>query len=214
MMWRRLKALAADLGGVAMTEFALGLPFMVMLGTLGIEYTHYIVIKKRVSEIAAQIADNASRMGDVSVLTNKPVSEAEINDLFVARRCKQAIGWICGRTAALSCPAWSRIARAGNGYIGSALSEPKKIHASSYGVEGDGANGTAFQGMGCPGTKITATKGSAVMYVEIAYSYRPIIGVMPISRNDIVEVAAYNIWEMRDLSQVYSSPRVAASTCS
>ena len=89
-----------------------------------------------------------------------------------------------------------------------------KIHASSYGVEGDGANGTAFQGMGRLGTKITATKGSGVMYVEIAYSYRPIIGVAPISLNDIVEVAAYNIWEMRDLSQVYSSPRVAASTCS
>jgi len=89
-----------------------------------------------------------------------------------------------------------------------------KIHGSSYGVEGDDANGTAFQGMGRLGTKITATKGSGVMYVEIAYSYRPIIGVAPISLNDIVEVAAYNIWEMRDLSQVYSSPGVAASTCS
>ncbi len=199
--------------GVAMTEFALALPVFVMLGTLGIEYTNYVVTKKRISEIAAQIADNASRMGDVSVLTNKPVSEAEINDLFVGASLQ------AGTHMALETKSriiLSSLERNGDGgqWIHWQRCFGAKSHPSSYGVQGDGASGTSFTGMGRPGTKVTAAQGTAVMFVEIAYSYTPIIGILPTSLNDITEVATYNVRDLRDLSQVYPSTGVTTSSCS
>lgn len=195
-----------------MTEFALCLPFVVMLGTLGIEYTRYIVVKKRVSDMAAQIADNASRMGNASVLTNKPVSEAEINDLFVGATLEAG--------DQMDLPHKSRIILSSlevNGDNGQWIHWQRcfgsKSYASHYGVEGDGQSGTAFEGMGRTGSKIMAVRGSAVMFVEMAYSYTPVIGLLPVSMQDIVEVSAFNVRDSRDLSQVYPVTGITRSAC-
>ncbi|BBD96540.1 pilus assembly protein [Sphingobium amiense] len=211
-MARRRFSLLRSISGIAMTEFALCLPFVVMLGTLGIEYTRYVVIKKRVSDMAAQIADNASRMGNASVLTNKPVSEAEINDLFVGATLEAG--------DAMDLPHKSRIilssleVNADNGqWIHWQRCFGSKNYPSSYGVQGDGQSGTGFAGMGRTGNKITAVKGSAVMFVEMAYSYTPVIGLLPVAMQDIVEVSAYNVRDSRDLTQVYPVTGVTASTC-
>ena len=199
-------------GGIAMTEFALILPILVLLGSLGIEYTNYVVTKKRISEIAAQVADNASRMGDVSVLTNKPVSEAEINDLFVGATLQGGDHLALATNGRIIL---SSLERNGDGgqWIHWQRCFGAKAHPSSYGVEGDGASGTAFDGMGRTGSKVTAAQGTAVMFVEIAYSYTPVIGILPITLNDITEVATYNVRDLRDLSQVYPSAGVTASNC-
>lgn len=208
-----LRALRDHAGGIAMTEFALVLPIFVLLGTLGIEYTNYIVTKKRISEIAAQVADNASRMGDVSVLTNKPVSEAEINDLFVGAALQGGDHLALASRGRIILSSLERNSDGGQ-WIHWQRCFGAKEHPSTYGVEGAGATGTAFAGMGRAGTEVTAGQGTAVMFVEIAYGYTPIIGILPISLDDIVEVATYNVRDLRDLSQVYPSAGVAASSCS
>lgn len=211
-MARRRFSVLRSISGVAMTEFALCLPFVVMLGTLGIEYTRYVVIKKRVSDMAAQIADNASRMGNASVLTNKPVSEAEINDLFVGATLEAGDAMDLARKSRIILS--SLEVNADNGqWIHWQRCFGSKNYASSYGAQGDGQSGTSFAGMGRTGNKITAVKGSAVMFVEMAYSYTPVIGLLPVTMQDIVEVSAYNVRDSRDLTQVYPVTGVTASTC-
>lgn len=204
--------LARDRRGVAMMELALCLPMLVMLGSLGIEYTRYMVMKKRISDIAAQVADNASRMGDVSVLTNKPVSEAEVNDLFTGAVLQAGESMSLQQNGRIILSSLEQNSDGGQ-WIHWQRCFGSKPHPSSYGSEDDGINGTAFEGMGRPGTKITAERGSAVMFVEIAYTYTPVIGLIPVSLRDIVEVAAYNIRDLRDLREIYASPGVAASRC-
>lgn len=210
---RPLRQIIRDSRGLAMVEFALCLPILLLLCTLGIEYANYIVTKKRISEIAAQIADNASRMGDATILNNKPVSEAEINDLFVGATLQ------AGNHLALQSRSriiLSSLEQNGSGgqWIHWQRCYGAKTYASSYGVQGDGANGKSFLGMGATGSRITASPGTAVMFVEIAHSYTPIIALLPLSLGDIVEVATFNVRDTRDLSQVYPSTGVAASMCS
>ena len=42
------------------------------------------------------------------------------------------------------------------------------MHNSSFGVQGAGATGTSFPGMGEPERYITASSGTAVMFVEVS----------------------------------------------
>jgi hypothetical protein len=210
---QHLLQLARDRRGLAMMEFALCLPILLLLCTLGIEYVNYIVTKKRISEIAAQIADNASRMGDATILNNKPVSEAEINDLFVGATLQ------AGDHLALQSRSriiLSSLERNGSGgqWIHWQRCFGAKSYSSSYGVQGDGATGTSFAGMGPAGSRITASVGTAVMFVEVAHSYKPVIALLPLSMGDIVEIATFNVRDTRDLSQVYPSTGVTTSTCS
>lgn len=202
-----------DRRGIAMTEFALCLPILILLCTLGIEYTNYIVTKKRISEIAAQIADNAARMGDATILNNKPVSEAEINDLFVGASLQGGDHLALQSRSRVILSSLERNASGGQ-WIHWQRCYGAKTYASSYGVEGDGATGTSFAGMGPAGSRITASAGTAVMFVEIAHTYTPVIALLPLSLGDIIEVATFNVRDTRDLDQVYDSPGIAASTCS
>jgi hypothetical protein len=45
------------------------------------------------------------------------------------------------------------------------------VQNSSFGVEGAGATGTSVPGMAEPGRYITASSGTAVMFVEVSYDF-------------------------------------------
>ena len=75
--------LAQCQSGLALTEFAFSLPFLLIMATSGLELTNYALTVKQIGELSVMVADNASRMGAQSAINNKPVSEAEINDVFI-----------------------------------------------------------------------------------------------------------------------------------
>ena len=76
------RRLTQDASAIAMTEFALVLPVILLLGMTGAEMVNYATTKMRMSQIALQIADNASRMGEGTVAGPKTISETDINDVF------------------------------------------------------------------------------------------------------------------------------------
>ena len=77
-----LRRLRRNASGVAMTEFALGAPFLLTAGLWGTEMANYALVNMKIGQIAVHIADNASRIGDTSTLQNRRIFEADINDVI------------------------------------------------------------------------------------------------------------------------------------
>lgn len=77
-----LSALRRNRSGVAMTEFALGAPLVLMAGLWGTETANFALTNMKVGQLAVHIADNSSRVGDLSTLQNRRVYEYDINDVL------------------------------------------------------------------------------------------------------------------------------------
>lgn len=207
----RAMPLCRDARGLAMMEFALSLPLVMTILLYGTELANYAIVREQVSQLAAQVADNGSRIGNQEVLRNKPISEKMINDLLIGARLQagglqiQDRGRIIVSSLELNSSngQWLHWQRCSG-----ALAYP-----SSYGVQGDGTSGTAFPGMGPATSRITASKGNPVIFVELAYTYRPLIAPVLAPQGLIKEVAAMSVRDDRDTTQVYNDEHVAPSTC-
>src|SRR3546814_7752789 len=68
--------------GIAVVEFALCLPFVLVATLTAAELANYTVTKMRVSQLALRLADDGSRIGTGDLLSTKQITEAQINDLM------------------------------------------------------------------------------------------------------------------------------------
>jgi hypothetical protein len=198
-----LRRLLASRTGVAATEFAIALPFLLGTGLMGLELANRMVVQMQVTQLATHIADNASRIGDTSTLLDRKIYEGDIIDLF---RGAQIQGgrridlFEHGRVIVSSLEVvpdtddrqyihWQRC-------LGS------KNHISNYGLEGDGLDG-GLPGMGPPGDEVWAFKDDAVIFVEIAYDYQSIVGRTFGLPGEITATASFTVRDDRDLSNIY-----------
>ena len=78
--------LKRDTSGVAFVEFAFTAPIVLAMGMLGTETAYFVITHMQVSQVAMQVADNASRVGEQDVLTARKVYESDINESLVARK--------------------------------------------------------------------------------------------------------------------------------
>ncbi len=198
--------------GVALTEFAISLPILLVLASSGIELINYALTVKRVGELAAMVADNASRMGAQSVINNKPISEAEINDVFIgadlqgaslnlSENGKIVLSSLQQNSGGGQMIKWQRCF-GGNAY------------QSAYGSENTGSTGNSFAGMGPTGQEIKAAPGTAVMVVEINYSYKRLVPIISLPLRNITDFSAFNVRDSRDLENPPQNPEnVTRSTC-
>lgn len=86
---------------------------------------------------------------------------------------------------------------------------------SAFGAEGLGQNGNSFAGMGDPTNPITASAGTAVMFVEVYYDYDPITPLEFFGDTTLNYTAAYNIRDIRDLTGLrQTNPVSPVSSCS
>lgn len=213
MRWARLDVLRArlqrDRSGVAMTEFALIMPFFLTIGLWGIELAHYSYQTMRVGQLAAHIADNASRIGDYSTLQNRRIFESDINDLLIGASLQagpQMDLFNRGRVVISSL----QVNPANRQYIHWQRCMGTKTVTSSYGVEGQVLSG----GMGPPGNQVSAFPNDAVMFVEVQYDYPPLISSTFIGKPVISSIASFTVRSSRDLSQIYpASPASPLMTC-
>jgi Flp pilus assembly protein TadG len=202
MRTRRLgQRLGRDASGLAMVEFAFAAPLVLGMGMIGTDTAFYVITHLQVSQIAMQVADNASRVGEQDVLTARKVFESDINETFVgAEKLGENIDiFDQGRIIVSSL---QRNADGGQ-WIAWQRCRGAKNHDSSFGVQGAGATGTSFPGMGVPGRYITASQGTAVMFVEVAYDFRSITPMNLFDNREITYTAAFNVRDSRDLSQLY-----------
>lgn len=180
-----------------MTEFALGAPFLMFAGLYGVEEANFVLVNMKVNQLSAYLADNASRIGDTSQLQYRRIYESDINDVLIGAQIQ------AGRSV--------NIFKYGRVIISSLeadASGKQQIHwqrcrgaeaaTSSYGNQGDFVNG-----MGPTSALVTAEPNDAVVFVEVRYTYQPLIAGALIHNKEIKAIAAFNVRDSRDLTQIY-----------
>lgn len=189
-------ALRRSRSGLALIEFAFSLPIFIGLGFYGVEIANLAITQMKMSQIVLNMADNASRIGTLnSTLGAKVISEAQINDVFQAAAIQAGAAGLYhdGRTILSSLEVNDR----GGQTIMWQRCKGMEHEASEYGEQGEGADGTGFQGMGPPDQLIRASSGTAVMYVELVYTYHPLFGSMFMEEQELRQEAAYIVRDAR-----------------
>lgn len=217
---RRAAALRRDRSGIAMVEFALALPFFLGVTMTGAELTNFTTTKMRISQLALHVADNASRIGSGTVLSTKQISEAQINDLLTGAGYQggKLDLFANGRVILSSLEPMANPNSTDRYKIRWQRCRGAKTWPSSYGVQGaTDLTGITPAGQAQP---IKAPDDGAVMFVEIAYNYQPLISSVFVPHQQIVEIAAMTVRDNRDMAGpaggvgIYNSENVAVSNCS
>lgn len=203
--------LRANNSGVAAVEFALSAPVILTLFLSGAELTNFAVAKLRVSQIALHVADNSSRIGTASLLTNPQISESQINDLLVGANL-QAGGLDLQHRGRVVLSSLEQMASPNQTkmYVHWQRCYGNMAYSGQY-PQGQ-QNLTAY---GAPNKQVTSIpSGSAVMYVEVAYNYKPLISAHLVPTLVLKDVAAMVLRDSRDLTQVYNTEGATVSSCS
>lgn len=197
----RILRLKGSKSGLALIEFAFSLPIFLGLGFYGVEIANLSITQMKMSQIALNMADNASRIGTLnSTLGAKIVTEEQINDIFQAAAIQAGAAGLYkdGRTILSSLEVNAR----GGQTIMWQRCKGMQFEQSEYGQQGDGLSGTDFPGMGPSGEKIKASAGTAVMYIELTYTYHPLFGSMFMEDRELRQEAAYVVRDARQLGSV------------
>jgi Flp pilus assembly protein TadG len=208
----QLRLLRKDQSGLALIEFAYSLPVLMILSMGGLEIANLATAHMRVSQIAMLVADNAS-------CERTSIDEADVNEIFTG--AEQAGANLKNFKAN------SRIFLSDlepNGKTGTNAGQYIRWQrcwgsgsfTSSYGKAGDGTNdATLKDGIG-PGTtaatKITSGSGTAVMFVEVAYTYQPLVSDSIFGTKVIRYTSAFNVRERTDQEMKNAGKLTTAQT--
>ena len=221
---RWLSTFRRDRSGVALIEFAIAMPVVLGVGCYGVETANLALANLRISQIALNLADNASRVGSMQSDNSSQLREVDINDALVAARL-QGEKWNLttrGRITLSSLEEhdgkqyihWQRClgTKTGSSYE----SSYGTTTASAGTAPGNSYAGTVVTGMGPTGAKVTAPPDSGVMFVEINYDYQPVISSawLPGGVTRIGYIASFVVRDRRVFDQVYNpQPAAQRYTC-
>lgn len=199
---RRIAAFASRLRanrkGVSFLEFALILPIIISMGFYGTEMAYMATVNMQLGQLASSVADNASRLGqtDNSAVTPN-VKETDVDSVMTGALVEgQGINFEAnGKVILSSLELDSSTQRQ---YIRWQRCRGNLTAASRYGTTGTGLTGTKLAGMGNP--VITANANSAVMFVEVYYTYQPLFGTMFVGKPTFRREAAFIIRDDRNLT--------------
>ncbi|WP_294392318.1 TadE/TadG family type IV pilus assembly protein [uncultured Sphingomonas sp.] len=216
--------LAGDQRGVALIEFALTLPLLLLVGLGGIEVARYVQMVLRMNQIAQTVADNAARVRNA-------MDETDVNEVMIGGKLMGGDDFAANGRIILSdleqrttkangtsdfaqWIRWQRCAGALN-------------MASSYGVPRNSSGGavtnldstvntdhgavesaSTITGMGPGDAQIAASGGTAVMVAEIFYAYRPLVPFFTFGPQTLRAVEAFNVRQRTDYS-VYNGNKVS-----
>lgn len=222
------KNLVEDRSGLALTEFAFSLPILLSLMVGGAELSNYAVAQSTISQLAVQVADNATRIGTKDAAQVYYVSESQINDILDGAALHAGELDIYGSHQ-------EGDATVGNGMVvisnvaematktedgesqyeitwqrcrGAADYEPQ------YGTFGETSGTEMLEGMGPEGRKAAPPdRDTDLLFVEVYYRYQPIFLTANAIRNysDIRMSASMLVRDNR--SSDLPSPNATAYTC-
>ena len=226
----RLRRLRDDASGVSIVEFALILPILIVIGFWGVETANFAIANLRVSQIAALTADNAGRV-------RTSIDETDITELLTGAKMvgtgidfanrgriilsdlemntsdntKQWIRWqrcsgLKSVTSSYGVPKKS---------TGTTITDATEATAPSDQTKSVTTNGTATTagGMGPAANQVAASSGTAVMFVEVVYDYKPLITDKFLGARTIRSVSAFNV-RQRTNQTVTNDSNVTPSKCS
>ncbi|WP_380784298.1 TadE/TadG family type IV pilus assembly protein [Sphingomonas sp. R86520] len=220
-----------DRAGLALLEFALSAPIVLLVGCYGVELANLAIVHLRVSQIALNLADNASRVGAYSNLATQQLREVDVNDILQAARYQGAGISLTtnGRITVSSLENvaqsydtqpvqrihWQRCigAKSGAGFDGQFKANVTSTAGSTDAMTDKGYDlplGISDNGS----TPIMAPGGAGVMYVELNYRTQPLFGTWLAPPQTIHYIASFVVRDRRDYSQVFNpTPTSTPSTC-
>ena len=211
---RSLRRLLADRAAVSAVEFALLAPVMTTMGLGAIELANMAMVYTRVSQVAIQVADNASRAKQSTGSSGAMMREYDVDEAFnqVDLVYPGLQVYTNGRIVLSSL---EQNASGGQWIHWQRCRGLSTLGNSKYGTQGTGSSGTSFAGMGPTGTVVTADANSAIMFVEVYYKYQPIFfKIGNTTSPTIYRAAAMYVRDDRDLTQIYNpSPAATSYTC-
>lgn len=157
--------------GVAMVEFALGVPILLFMLLGGLELTNLMLTHMRINQIALTVADSAGRV-------RTGIDESNIYEVFAgANLVGQDLEFESrGRVVLSSLEPNGRSGTNAGQRITWQRCFGGLAVAPRYGRQGAGAmDASLAAGMGPASNRITAANATAVMFVEVSYDYRPVI---------------------------------------
>ena len=206
-----IRRLYGDLSGTAMTEFALALPLLMTAGLYGAETANLALVNMKVSQLAIHIADNGSRIGDTSQISNKNIFESDINDLLAGSNIQGggALGFYeRGRAIISSVEVFDSSVSCAHGgcphgphpdgaiFIHWQRCKGKKVWASHYGDE----DAIIPSGIGPSGQEVIPDPGNAVVFVEVAYDYQPLVSSRFFGPTTITAISSFTVRDSVDLA--------------
>lgn len=186
----------------AMLEFALAAPLLLSIGLVGVEMANRAIVQMRVNQLAVLVADNSSRIGENSLLGEVEIYESDLNDIFLGAKIQAGEHFDLLQNGRIVISSLEVVdGTEDQQYIHWQRCKGTLQHDSSYGEEGDGQF-EGIEGMGPPGEEIYAFPGEAVMFVEVAMEYQPVITDIFNEEEPIIAIAAFNVRNNRDLSGI------------
>ncbi len=210
-----LRRLRGDTSGMALVEFALCLPFVTTVAMTGAELTNFTNTKMRMSQLALQVADNASRIGTGTVNATTTISEAQINDLLTGAGYQSGKLNVFPNGRVIVSSLETDPNNTGKYRIRWQRCRGSRVFTSSYAAQG----ATNLTGITLNGQLVKSPSDTAVMIVEIAYTYQPLISAAFVPRTSLNETAAMTVRDNRDMTGptggvgIYNNEAVTASTC-
>jgi hypothetical protein len=193
--------------GIAATEFAFVLPILLTMFVSGVELMNYIIVRMRVSQLALHVADNASRLGEGTVLTERRLREMDINDVLTGAGAQSGNLDVYGRGRIILSSLEPSTAFPGRFRIAWQRCRGARIERrSSFGSAGD----DNLPGIGPADQRVTAVAGNPTIFVQVHYEYTPLMGTSIIPSVDIVDIASMTVRERR-AAGVFNTEGVAVS---
>ncbi|MFT4055605.1 MAG: pilus assembly protein TadE [Novosphingobium sp.] len=206
-------SLRRDQRGVSFMEFALILPIIVTMGFYGTELAWMAMINMQIAQIATSVADNASRLGQTDNSAVTPTVSETMVDSVMSGALVQGSYFNFEANGRIILSSLERDSTTGRQYIHWQRCRGNLKVNSQYGAAGKGLTGTTIAGMGNP--TIAAVAGSAVMYVEVNYTYQPLFGTWFVGQPNFRREAAYIVRDDRNLTPgVTTGTSTAKSLCS
>lgn len=193
---RLARLIASDRSAIAIVEFAAALPFLLITMLSATELTNFTIVRMRVGQVALQVADNASRMGRVSLTGNPQVTETDINDLLTGAdmQARNLNLYSRGRVIVSSLEATANPNTAGTFKIRWQRCRGLKSSVSTWGVQG----AVNLAGMGPTGQVVTTPDDTGVMFVEVFFDYQPLFTSGLVPHTTIHEFASMIVRDSRD----------------
>lgn len=204
----QLRDLPHDTSGLAFTEFAFGLPIMLALLMGGLETANFALVHLRTNQIAMTVADNAGRV-------RTAIDESHVYEVFAgADLVGRSIDFTENGRIVLS----SLVPNGQTGGNAGQWINWQRCHgalniASRYGVQNTGRfNSALADGMGAEGNRIVSAPDTAVMFVEVTYTYRPVFAAGLLGERTIRYESAFNVRE-RTNQAISNTQALALNSC-
>src|SRR3546814_933635 len=173
----------------------------------------------RISDWSSDVcsSDLGVRIGNGTVLSVKKISETDINDILTGAGLQAgsldlyANGRIVLSSLEQMKDSGGKVI-ADRYYIHWQRCRGSKTHTPKYGTAGK-SSGTNMSGMGPAGQQVTAPSGGAVIFVEVAYTYQPLISSKVVPNVNMTEIAAMPVRDQRSLTLPTNTEKATISTC-